>query len=126
MKTFFQENKVYILGLGGIVLLCVGGIFLQKSQSSSGTMASLKQGGTVLWTLDLTHVDPFEEEILGENGQYNRILVEQGQVSMVEANCPDQICVIRGVNNGSSGPIVCLPHQVIISFIGEDYDEISG
>lgn len=116
----------YILVLLGLALLSALGIYVLESQES-GSVVSIEQRGEVVEVINLQKVDsPYTQEIWGENGAYNLLSIEATGVSVIEANCPDQICVKRGVNDGSAGPIVCLPHQVIVRYTTQEYDEISG
>ena len=49
----------------------------------------------------------------------NTVLVQQGHIRMLEASCPDQVCVNQGWISDSTLPIVCLPNKVIIEIVGE-------
>ena len=42
------------------------------------------------------------------------IEITEGGVRMKEADCPDQICVSRGLIQKSGQSIVCLPHRLVI------------
>ena len=57
-----------------------------------------------------------------ENGT-NTITVKDGKIAVTEADCPDQYCVRQGFCNGGKQS-VCLPHKMVISFMGES--EIDG
>ena len=56
-------------------------------------------------------------------GGFNTVTVRGGRIAVTEASCPDQYCVRQGFCN-SGEQIVCLPHKLVISFIGES--EIDG
>ena len=43
-------------------------------------------------------------------GGYNTIAVENGEVRVAAADCPDQTCVKMGALRSRALPIVCLPH----------------
>lgn len=47
----------------------------------------------------------------------NILRIQDGEVSMTEANCPDQICVKTSALTVESHdiPIVCLPHGIVVS-----------
>lgn len=47
-------------------------------------------------------------------GEYNRIVAEDGWVSVSEATCPDKICVHTGKVNQPGDSIVCLPHRLVV------------
>lgn len=46
---------------------------------------------------------------------HNKILVEPGQISVSEADCPDKLCIKQGKKSGGI-PIICLPNGVSIVF----------
>lgn len=105
--------------LGGILLLtaclCVGAIALK--QNSQGDLGQIHQSGALVAEAILSEVTSPYEIILEDQGRYNRISVTAEGIAVLEANCPDQVCVLQGYQNQS--PILCLPHQVIISFSTE-------
>jgi len=60
---------------------------------------------------------------------YNRIVIDDGIVSMVEADCKDQICVFSKAINKPGELIICLPHKVVVQINGikkNDVDAISN
>lgn len=123
---FWDENKVYI-GIF-LLLLCFSlvGIYW-VSHLGGGNMATIQQGQEILAEFDLNQVEEaYEWTIYGADGAYNILSIEPGQIAITEANCPDQICVNRGYSQGDAAPIICLPHQVLIRFSGETYDEFTG
>ena len=65
-----------------------------------------------------------EKEILIENpqGGMNRICIrkdENGTFAIVcaEADCPEQLCVRKGVVTLPDDPIVCLPHRLTVRIV---------
>lgn len=56
------------------------------------------------------------EIISGQNGEYTNILViEDNKAYMLQADCPDGICVEHKAISKTGETIVCLPHKVVIS-----------
>lgn len=47
-------------------------------------------------------------------GDTNVCEIRDGKAHMLEADCPDQLCVMMGDIDGQNGIIVCLPNRVII------------
>lgn len=124
--SFWQENKVYLGILGLILLLSLGGMYV-LSQQEGQTMATVQQGQEILAEIDLNQVDEaYEWVIWSPTGEHNLLSIEPGRIAILEASCPDQICVNRGYSQGDGAPIVCLPNQVLIRFSGEIYDEYTG
>ena len=49
----------------------------------------------------------------------NVAIVENGEIYMESATCPDKLCVHQGKISDSSKKIVCLPNKVIIEALRE-------
>jgi hypothetical protein len=54
----------------------------------------------------------------------NKILIKNGEVSMIEADCPDQICVKHKSISKSGETIVCLPHKVIVEIKSDEESDV--
>ena len=50
----------------------------------------------------------------------NVLKIQAGQASMIEADCPDLICVHHKPISRQGESIVCLPHKVIVEVTGEE------
>ena len=108
------------------VCLCV---FFLQNNVKSGVLAQIKQGDKVIKTIDLSKVkEPYEEKVTDGHGGYNIIRVEKGRIAVIEANCPDKICVNQGYIDNGSVPIVCLPHRLSVTIINgeKDIDAVAG
>lgn len=65
-------------------------------------------------------------EINNEFG-YNRIVIENGRVSVEEADCPDQYCVEHAAIGKTKEVIVCLPHKLVVEIMAPTQDsDIDG
>lgn len=53
-------------------------------------------------------------EIEAHEGEVNILEIKDGVATMIEADCPDQICVNQKEISKQGEMIVCLPHQVIV------------
>jgi hypothetical protein len=104
--------------------------FARKNTYNGNTVAVIKQGNSVIQKIDLSDIaQPYEFEIADENGGHNKIRVENGKIAVIDADCPDKICVEQGYINNSAVPIVCLPHKLSITIIGgaDEYaDAVAG
>lgn len=75
------------------------------------------------------NVNQTVEVVVGDN--VNRFKIEDGYVTMYEANCTDSVCILHGPMNSTYDAIVCLPNQVIVTIIKpeeeiEDEEEIDS
>lgn len=83
--------------------------------STDHPIAQVYQDGQLVRTIDLKTVDQaYEFTLEGGNGAYNIVRVEPGKIAIIEASCPDKVCVNTGYISDSLMPITCLPNRVII------------
>ena len=105
--------------IGAISVLCLVLLLLPKN-STPATSAQIVSEGKVIRIVDLQMDQQFA--VTTESGT-NTITVMGGKIAVTEADCPDHYCVKQGFRN-SGTQIVCLPHKLVISFLGEA--EIDG
>jgi hypothetical protein len=58
----------------------------------------------------------------------NIVQIENGGARMLDADCPDKICVKEGFKDKNGQTIVCLPNRFVVEIKGEDKaetDEVS-
>ena len=114
-----MKNRYWIMIFGAVFLLCLA-LALLPSLEASSELAQIKYGNeTMTVNLQVDQKMVFESK----DGSYNAVTVRDGKIAVTEANCPDQYCVKQGFCN-SGEQIVCLPHKLVISFVGES--EIDG
>ena len=104
---------------GAVFALCMV-LALLPGLDTPAAQAQIKSSDMVI-TVDLQIDQEFTLE--AEAGGYNIVTVKEGKIAVTEADCPDQYCVKQGFCN-SGEQIVCLPHKLVISFLGEN--EIDG
>lgn len=57
----------------------------------------------------------------------NLLKIENGVADMIEANCPDKLCVHQKAIQKKGETIVCLPNKVVVEIGGEAvYNEIDA
>lgn len=73
------------------------------------------------------------EYTLSENGTYelndgsNTLVIEDGKAYLIDANCPDKLCVHQGKISRTGEVITCLPNKLTVTIYGaeESVDLIS-
>lgn len=65
-----------------------------------------------------------EQEI--KINEANYLMIKDGQADMIEADCPDQICVDHISISKNKETIVCLPNKVIVEIVGGEDAEIDA
>lgn len=121
-----NSNIKWIMIFTVICAICIGIYFIQPK---GGVTAQIKQGNNVIKTINLSEVsEPYEIEVTDEHGGYNKIRIEHGRIAVIDADCPDKICVHQGYIENGAVPIVCLPHKLSITIIGakDDTDAVTG
>lgn len=86
-----------------------------------GTQVNIVQDGTLLYTFDLRAAQNQTLEVEYE-GRINAVQIKDGKIRMLEAECPDQICVHMGWLSSKAMPIVCLPNHLSIEFADLEHD----
>lgn len=96
-----------ILILAGIGFL----IYLNFGKQSAG-LVKVTVDGELFGTYSL------DKEQVIEINDTNRLIIKDGQVDMVEADCPDQICVEHKIISRNKETIICLPNKVVVEIVG--------
>lgn len=93
-----------------VILLLALAVWGAGRLLSSGAAGQLRitVAGDVYGTYSLSR----DQEI--SIGDTNICRIEDGQVSMIWADCPDQICVHTRAIASGGGTIVCLPNRIVL------------
>ena len=110
-----MKSKYWVVLLFCLVAGCVGLSLIFMSGASPSDSAEVTSHGQVIRTVDLK-ID--QEFTVSDDTGSNIITVRDGKIAVTWADCPDGYCVDRGFCN-SGTQIVCLPHSLVITFMGE-------
>lgn len=107
-----------------VLLLTLSLLPLAKfGQPEPACYAEVRQAGRVIERIQLTgHTGVTEFTTTYEaNGQkkHNHIRVENEQIAVTTADCPDKICMQTGAISAPGEIIACLPHKLIIEIKSE-------
>lgn len=58
--------------------------------------------------------------------EYNVLACRNGQATMLQSSCPDQICVHHTGISKTGESIICLPHKLVIQITGTEEAELDG
>lgn len=116
-----KKNIIWFVIFAVVITVCLM-LWFNLSENGNGTIAVIMLDGKEYKKIDLSKVkDPYDITISTEHGT-NIVHVENGAISVTEADCPDKICVNQGKITSSGIPIVCMPHKLYISIEGDDID----
>lgn len=112
-----MKKKDMILIAVLLLLSCMpAGYFLFEGtlSDSSQTYAVIHVNGDIYKTIPLgTHSGTTMFTVETDTG-YNTILVSEQEIGIVQADCPDRICIGEGFISKPGQTVVCLPHKVLI------------
>ena len=114
-----RNDILLILGL----LLAAGLMWFFFRPGEAGAAAVIMQNGKEIRRIDLTTDQ--ELTIAAENG-YNTLLVENGTISVSDADCGDHTCIHTGRISREGEQIVCLPHKLVIEIAGGEASELDA
>lgn len=95
-----------------IIIICVAAIAYLSHQLLRDTGAGnaiVKVNGEITGIYDLNE----DQEISIHDGS-NILVIKNGKADMVEADCPDQLCVHQKAISASGENIICLPNKVVV------------
>ncbi|WP_242825956.1 NusG domain II-containing protein [Clostridium tunisiense] len=94
-------------------------IFIYGEGSSNGEIyAIISVDGKEQRRIRLDNHTTTEEFNITTHEGVNKIKVEGSKIGVVDADCPDKVCVLPGLVNRPGERIVCLPHRVVIEIRG--------
>ncbi|PRR78130.1 hypothetical protein CLLI_18940 [Clostridium liquoris] len=116
-----KGDKVILIVILVVIILGFSGTFIYKNyMKSSDKIAVIKQDGNVLKRINLTKLTSSTEmTIKTKNGHFNKIVIEKDKIRILDADCPDKVCVKTGTISQPGDSIVCLPHKLIITIEGD-------
>lgn len=104
-----------------IAMLCLLGIlftvWIYRPHSSNSAYLEVRQNGVIQYTLPLDK--NVKKTISDSNGNINHFQIQDGIVTMTNANCTDHTCVnTQGISEISQS-IVCLPHRLSLTIVAK-------
>ena len=114
---FSKTKKADVILLIVLVLLGAGLSLLSASAGSAGQQVEVSVDGQLYGTYSLS-----EDQTI-EINDTNVCEIKDGEVNMIQADCPDQLCIHQGPIHIQGETIVCLPNRVVVEITGNDKDE---
>ena len=106
-------RKTEIILAGAVLICAVLAIVLmnRKKESTPHGTIRITVGGETYGEYSLG-----EDQDISING-HNTMRIHNGQAYMVQADCPDHICITQSPIDDKGGMIICLPNQVFVEGI---------
>ena len=111
-----KGDVLFIILIVSIAVL----FFFFRSKRNPGEYAIVTvDGKTEKYSLSENRILQFENE----KGEENTVVIQEHQVYMKEASCPDQICVRHKAISKNGESIICLPNEVFIEIQSKEQKE---
>jgi hypothetical protein len=114
-----KKNDLILIGV--VVVLGLAVILFMNLTKEEGSKVVITVDGELYDTIYLKEDASYTVKL--EDGSYNTFEIKDGYVDMLDASCPDKICVNHKSIHYNNETIVCLPNRVVLEVEnGEDSD----
>ncbi len=105
-----------------VVLILLAALILygfnRYSHRGSAAYAAISVDGETVAQLDLDQDTDYM--VSGYGGGSNHVIIQDGEVWVDEASCPDKICIHQGHISSDGQMIICLPNRMIVEIKSGD------
>ena len=117
-------KKTDYLLIAAALLAAIGIWFFYSASAKAGGGVEITVDGESKAFLPLKENDSIR---IDTEAGYNVITVQDGTVTVTEADCRDQICAEHKKIKKTGETIVCLPHKLVVTITGDkpgDFDAV--
>ena len=105
-----------------IVVVAAMAFLMHHILQEAGTgQVIVKVNGAVEGTYDLND----DQEISINNGT-NILVINNGKADMIEADCPDKLCVEQRAISKNHESIICLPNKVSVEIVSTSESQVDA
>lgn len=119
MKNLKKLDVVIIGVLAVISILSLGVLKLPGKEKYNEKYAVIHVNNKLYKTIPLKENKDVEDIVINTDNGKNIIQFSNGGVRILEANCPDQICVNDGFKSKPGEILVCLPNKIVVEIKGQ-------
>lgn len=113
-----ENNKLIkksdIILLTAVIILALFALAYVMLTRKTGKSVQISIDGELLETFELS--EDREHQIITEKGK-NVIVIKNDTVDVIEADCPDKVCVNHVPVENAGETIICLPHKLVIEIV---------
>lgn len=115
-----KKSFAFIVIFAAVVI--IGLLLYIALGSTGGTVAVISLDGQEYERIDLSTVEEAYDIVIKTQYGTNVVHVRPGAIGVIEADCPDKVCVNTGSITGGGIPIACVPHRLMITIEGGNVD----
>jgi hypothetical protein len=98
--------------LAAVAVLIVVWVIMHRT---SGSVATVRVDGKIVATFELASPAPRTLRVAGVLGPVDIATDGKGSIRVVDATCPDQICVKTSPARSPGDQIICVPNRMVIT-----------
>lgn len=110
-KLIKRSDVILIATVVIIALIAIACIMLTKKP---GATVEISVDGEVVESFDLS--EDKEYQVATDKGS-NLVIIKDGVVDVVDADCPDKVCVNHVTIKSVGETIICLPHKLVVEIV---------
>lgn len=118
MADIKQDDKLIkrsdIILIAVVVVIAVIALAYIMLTKKPGATVEISVDGEVLESFDLSKDK--EYQVVTDKGN-NLVIIKAGEVDVVEADCPDKVCVSHVPIDSVGETIICLPHKLVVEIV---------
>ena len=118
----FGKNDAWFLGIVGVMLVVF--VILYGAFGKQGASVLVTVDGSTYGTYSLAQNQ--RVEIIIDGATTNILEIQDGKADMVEADCPDKLCVHQKAISKNNETIICLPNKVVVQVTGGEESEFDS
>lgn len=110
-REFWKNHSADICLIGVFLIVGIGLLLYILSQRQHSNKVLIQADGECIKTF--WQEEEVTYRIQSDNGE-NVLRISGGKVWLLDADCPDKICVNTGKIQFPGQSIICLPHRVVV------------
>lgn len=119
-----KKGDIILIGIYLVMsIILIVYIFNYQNSIKDNMSVQIKLDGEVIQQESLPQK---ERKIIPIRSKYgeNFIVIHDNDVAILEADCPNQICIKDGTINKPGQILVCLPNHLTVEILGQRTDDI--
>lgn len=122
-RRFGRDDGIFIGILAGVCVIVF--IVFSVMHRSQGSIIVITRNGELYGTYNLSQNQTIEIENT-DHEVTNTLQIEDGVAKMIEADCPDKLCMHQKAISVSKENIVCLPNRIVVTVEADHNEGLDG
>ena len=124
MRRRFGRNDGIFIGVLAAICVIVFIVF-SVMHRSHGSIIVITRNGELYGTYNLSQNQTIEIENT-DHEVTNTLQIKDGVAKMIEADCPDKLCMHQKAISVSKENIVCLPNRIVVTVEADHNEGLDG